>query len=219
MPYSLEQVRAMDQQDSLAQNRSLFSIPDNSVYLCGHSLGLAPLQTEQQLLKTFQQWQTLAVKGWNQGWIEAPERLGDLLASVIGARDGEVVICDNLSINLFKLLGYITQSQNDSRRIILIEDLGFPSDAYICQGFSQLAGFEYQTFPIDQLNDRLSAKVSTVVISHVDYRTGQLRDLKKITRQAESVGCEVIWDLAHSAGALPVELNDIRRTFRRRLHL
>ncbi|MRI32800.1 kynureninase [Endozoicomonas sp. OPT23] len=209
MPYTLDEIRAMDQEDPLAHTRSLFDLPEGCYYFCGNSLGAAPVTAQQYLFDAQQQWQSQLIQGWNQGWMDAPKRLGNLLAPLAGASQDEVLVCDNLSLNLYKLLGYITQHQNNSRKVILAEDQGFPSDSYICQSFCQFSGYEFQTFDPESISKSLGSDTATLVISQVDYRTGQLRDMKTITRLVECKGGEVIWDLAHSAGAMPVELNNL----------
>ncbi|WP_027967496.1 kynureninase [Halomonas halocynthiae] len=208
MHITLDAVRELDRQDPLSGFKSQFALPEGILYLDGNSLGAQPVAARGAVADTMDQWRDELIKSWNQGWFDAPERLGNLLAPLLGASEGEVIITDNITLNLYKLLGYITDQHRDGRRVVLSEGGNFPTDGYIAQGFCRLSGHEHRFLPegtelTEQLGD-----VAVVVLSHVNYRTGKLRDMAEITRQVHSQGAEVIWDLAHSAGALPISLND-----------
>ncbi|TLF53080.1 kynureninase [Halomonas urmiana] len=207
MGVSLDHARELDRQDPLAGFKPHFALPEGVLYLDGNSLGAQPVSAREAVAGTLDQWRDELIKGWNQGWFDAPERLGNLLAPVIGAGQGEVVVTDNITLNIFKLLGYITGQRTDGRRVVLSEGGNFPTDGYIAQGFCRFGDFEHRFLPEGaELADHLDG-VAVVVLSQVNYRTGRLRDMAAITRQVHERGAEVIWDLAHSAGALPVDLN------------
>ena len=204
---TLESVRKRDRQDPLAGFKERFALPEGVLYLDGNSLGAQPREVKQAVIGTLDQWRDELVKGWNQGWFDAPERLGNLVAPLIGARPGEVNVTDNITLNIFKLLGYILGQCPVERHIVLSEGGNFPADGYIAQGFCEVSGAEHRFLPEGaDLADHLNG-VGVVVLSQVNYRTGQLRDMAATTRLIHDHGVEVIWDLAHSAGALPIELN------------
>lgn len=203
---TLESVQERDRRDPLAAFKQHFALPEGVLYLDGNSLGAQPVAATQAVDASLTQWREELIKGWNQGWFDAPERLGDLLAPVIGARAGEVCVTDNITLNIFKLLGYITSQAPDDRRAVLSEGGNFPTDGYIAQGFCQLRGCEHRFLPEGaDLAEHLEG-VAVVVLSQVNYRTGALRDMAATTQLVHAHGAEVVWDLAHSAGALPVEL-------------
>lgn len=207
MTPTLKSVSELDSHDPLAPFKAHFALPDGVLYLDGNSLGAQPLAAREALAATRDQWRDQLIKGWNQGWFDAPERLGDLLAPLIGAGANEVIVTDNITLNIFKLLGYITESQGRSRPVILSEGGNFPTDGYIAQGLCRFAGFEHRVLPEGAaLADYLDDDVAAVVLSQVNYRTGRLRDMSETTALVHAHGAEVVWDLAHSAGALPVDL-------------
>ena len=208
MPPIPESVSELDHHDPLAPFKARFALPEGMLYLDGNSLGAQPLAARDALAATRDQWRDELIKGWNQGWFDAPERLGDLLAPLIGAGKNEVIVTDNITLNLFKLLGYITESQGRSRPVILSEGDNFPADGYIAQGFCRSTGFEHHVLPEGAaLADYLDDQVAAVVLSQVNYRTGRLRDMSETTALVHAHGAELVWDLAHSAGALPVNLH------------
>ncbi|MBF8222001.1 kynureninase [Halomonas sp. 328] len=208
MTPTLDSVRELDRRDPLAAFKARFALPEGVIYLDGNSLGAQPVAARAALDATRDQWRDELIKGWNQGWFDAPERLGDLLAPLIGAGAGEVIVSDNITLNLFKLLGYITESQGRARPVILSEGGNFPTDGYIAQGLCRFAGLEHRVLPEGaDLADYLDERVAAVVLSQVNYRTGRLRDMAAITAQVHEQGAEIVWDLAHSAGALPVDLH------------
>ncbi|PXY00198.1 kynureninase [Halomonas sp. LBP4] len=208
MPVTLDTVRELDRRDPLAPFKARFALPEGLFYLDGNSLGAQPLAAREALATTRDQWRDELIKGWNQGWFDAPERLGNLLAPLIGAGPGEVIVTDNITLNLFKLLGYITESRGRGRPVILSEGGNFPTDGYIAQGFCRFGDYEHRFLPEGaDLAEHLDG-VAVVVLSEVHYRTGRRRDMTATTRLVHKHGAEVIWDLAHSAGALPVDLHD-----------
>lgn len=207
MTLSREHAKQLDQEDPLSHYKSQFNLPEGVIYLDGNSLGAQPKDSQMAVEKTLTQWQQELIKGWNQGWFDAPERLGNLMAPLIGAREDEVLITDNITLNIYKLIGYITETQQRKRPIILSEGGNFPTDGYIAQGFCHFSEFEHRFFPEgSNVLDYVDDQVAVVIMSHVHYRTGVLRDMKAITEKVHQHGAEIIWDLAHSAGALAVDL-------------
>ncbi len=207
MPVSLDSVRERDRQDPLADFKSHFALPKGVLYLDGNSLGAQPKAAKQAVDETLDQWRDQLIKGWNQGWFDAPERLGNLLAPVIGAQRGEVSVTDNITLNIFKLLGYILGQGKEGRQAVLSEGGNFPTDGYIAQGYCRVSGAEHRFLPEGgNLAEHLDG-VAVVVLSQVNYRTGKLRDMATTTKLVHDHGAEIIWDLAHSAGALPIDLN------------
>ncbi len=210
MDISLETCRRLDESDPLAEFRREFALPPGIIYLDGNSLGPPPLATPGRVETIIRhEWGTHLIGGWNLSWWQAPERLGALLAPLIGAAADEVIVTDTISLNLFKLIAYALRLPG-GRRVILSEGANFPTDQYIAQGLAALVpGLEHRTMPADCVDpeDHLTKDVAVAVISHVNYRTGRVHDMAAITRRAREAGVRLIWDLAHSAGALPVALN------------
>ncbi len=216
MDISIETCRALDRADPLAGFKAEFALPPGVIYLDGNSLGPLPKATPGRIEDIMRrEWGTHLIGGWNLSWWLAPERLGALLAPLIGAGPGEVIITDTISLNLFKLVTYALQLSN-GRKVILSEGANFPTDQYIAQGVTGLVpGLEHRTIQADCLypDTVFSDDVAVAVLSHVNYRTGRVHDMKAITRRARELGIRLIWDLAHSAGALPVGLGDCGAEF------
>lgn len=202
---------ALDQQDPLAYTQERFSVPDDTIYLDGNSLGVMPKGTPARVLEMVErEWGQGLVRSWNaEGWFDKPRSLGDRLAPLIGAGPGEVVVCDSTSINIFKVVVAALRLR-PGRRLIVSDQDSFPTDLYMIEG--AMSFFEnYESRLVDMssasgLKLALSDDVAVVVLSHVDYRTGLLHDMESITAQVHAAGALMIWDLAHSAGALPVQL-------------
>jgi kynureninase len=210
MTVSLQSCRALDDADKLAHFRQEFALPDGVIYLDGNSLGALPRPTQARVDDIIgREWGQHLIAGWNLSWWEAPVRLGAMLAPLIGARPTEVIVTDTISINLFKLIAYAAQLAG-GRRVILSEGANFPTDQYIAQGFTALRpDFEHRTMPADCLDPAafFTDDIAVAVISHVNYRTGRAHDMAAVTGRARELGIRLIWDLAHSAGAMPVALN------------
>lgn len=199
-----EEALALDARDPLAGFRSRFVIADDRIYLDGNSLGRLPVATRERLHAVIDQWGTELVSGWPE-WIEAPRRAGDALASVLGASPGEVLVTDSVTVNLFKLVHALLDADPSLRTLVTDTD-NFPTDRYVLEGIARARGLELRIFePRDGLHGVQPDDVppgSLCVVSHVAYRSGALADLAAIDRRAT-----VIWDLSHSAGSVPVELN------------
>ncbi|HJX78125.1 kynureninase [Glutamicibacter sp.] len=202
---------ALDQQDPLAYTQERFSVPDDTIYLDGNSLGVMPKGAPARVLEMVErEWGQGLIRSWNaEGWFDKPRSLGDRLAPLIGAGSGEVVVCDSTSINIFKVVVAALRLR-PGKRLILSDQDSFPTDLYMIEG--AMSFFEdYESRLVDMssasgLKLALSDDVAVVVLSHVDYRTGLLHDMESITAQVHAAGALMIWDLAHSAGALPVQL-------------
>jgi kynureninase len=216
MDISIEACKALDDADPLGGFKGEFALPQGVIYLDGNSLGPLPKSTPGRVDDIMRrEWGTHLIGGWNLSWWQAPERLGALLAPLIGAGPNEVIVTDTISLNLFKLVAYALQLSS-GRKVILSEGANFPTDQYIAQGVTALVpGLEHRTLPADCLEpaDFFTEDIAVAVLSHVNYRTGRVHDMKAITRRARQLDIRLIWDLAHSAGALPVALNDCGAEF------
>lgn len=213
--HTRESCVAADRQDPLAPLKARFDLPPGVLYMDGNSLGVMPRAAAARAAEVItQEWGTGLIRSWNTaGWFELPSRLGDKLAGLLGAKEGELVITDTTSLNIFKALAAslrIQQKRQPERRVILSERDNFPTDLYMIQGMIDLLqqGYEMRLIDDDLPLDRaLEEDVAVVLLSHVNYRSGQMHDMAAVTRQAHERGALVIWDLAHAAGAVPVDLN------------
>ena len=202
----------MDQQDDLTSFREKFFLPQGVIYLDGNSLGVLLRETKQRVADTLlQEWGRGLIRSWNSaGWIDLPQRLGNKLAPLIGAQKGEVIIADSTSVNLFKVLIAALRLKKD-RRVVLSEEENFPTDLYISEGALQLMrNFERRFIPArgENWGAFLDDSVAVVMLTHVNFKTGRMHDMKHITRLAHEKGALIIWDLSHSAGAIPLDLNE-----------
>ncbi|MFC0169885.1 kynureninase [Pseudoduganella danionis] len=203
-----------DAQDPLAPLRAQFDLPEGIIYLDGNSLGARPraaLPRAQEVIA--QEWGHDLIRSWNTaGWFDLPKRLGNRLAPLIGARDGEVVVTDTTSVNLFKALAAAVQMQADQpqRRVIITERSNFPTDIYMAEGLSRWLERGYRLHLIDdvaELAGAINQETAVVMLTHVNYRTGYQHDMRATSALAHAAGALIIWDLAHSAGAVPVDLH------------
>ncbi|MDQ7030452.1 MAG: kynureninase [Ardenticatenia bacterium] len=209
-PVTRAELEALDARDPLAPFRERFDLPDGVIYLDGNSLGALPRPTAKRVQELVtREWGQDLIRSWNvHGWIDLPRRVGAKIARLIGAAPDEVVVCDSTSINLFKVLAAALRLRPE-RRVILSDTGNFPTDLYMAQGLVELLGQQHEVRIVDE-RDVLNAiddQVAVVMLTQVNYRTGYLHDMAAITRRAHERGALVIWDLAHSAGALPVDLN------------
>lgn len=206
----LQTIRDMDAADPLRAFRDRFDLPAGVVYLDGNSLGALPKATAARLADVVsREWGQDLIRSWNKNhWIEAPRRLGGKIARLIGAKTHEVVAADSTSINVFKALSAAVQLRPD-RTIILSETGNFPTDAYMMQGLAALSGgrIEQKLLPAADIAAALDDQVAVLLLTQTHYKTGRLHDMAALTRAAHEAGALVIWDLSHSAGALPVDLN------------
>jgi kynureninase len=201
-------LEALDRADPLRALRERFAVPKGVVYLDGNSLGCLPRATAARVADVVErEWGDGLIRSWNEaGWIDLPRRVGDKIARLIGARPGEVIVADSTSVNLFKLLSGAL-ALNPGRRVILTEDDNFPTDLYIAEAVAALLGAEVRRVPADAVADTVNEEVAVVSLTHVSYRTGRMHDLARLTARAHAAGALMLWDLAHSAGAMPVDLN------------
>ena len=202
----------LDANDPLAQLRSAFALPAGKTYLDGNSLGALPNAVAQRLDTTVRaEWGDDLVASWNRhDWIGLPGRVGEKIAPLIGAAPGQVICCDSISVNLFKLLASALKLQ-PGRRFIVSEADNFPTDLYMAEGLRELLGPErcdLRAIPRDGLIDALDEDVAVLMLTQVNFRTGEMHDMARLTRAAHDAGALVLWDLAHSAGVLPVQLDD-----------
>jgi kynureninase len=205
----LHDVRRMDAQDTLAHFRDRFALPVGMIYLDGNSLGALPRATAARIADTVErEWGRGLIGSWNEAdWIGAPQRIGGKIAGLIGAKAHEIVVADSTSVNLFKLL-HAALGARPGRRAILTEPGNFPTDLYVAQGVAaMLPGASVRTVPRDQIVEAIDEDVAVVMLTHVHYKTGAMFDMAEMTRVAQAKGALMLWDLSHSAGAVPVDLN------------
>jgi kynureninase len=208
---TLQDCRALDAQDPLRPLRDLFLLPEGVIYLDGNSLGALPKTAPERVARAVQEeWGTGLIRSWNTaGWYELPRRLGDKIAALIGAGAGEVVATDSTSINLFKVLSAalaISAADAPARKVVISERSNFPTDLYIAEGLCRERGLQLQLLQAEQIPAALDARTAVLMLTHVNYRTGAMHDMAAITRAAHEAGALVVWDLAHSAGAVEVDL-------------
>jgi len=202
---------ALDANDRLAGLREHFVLPPGVIYLDGNSLGALPRATAARVQQVVQEeWGRDLIGSWNTaGWIDLSQRLGDKIAWLVGAGAGEVTVGDSTSVNLFKVLSAAIALQRDDapqRKVILSERSNFPTDLYIADTLAHEHGLEFRLVEADQIAARLNDRVTLLMLTHVNYRTGRMHDMREVTRAGHAAGALVVWDLAHSAGAVPVDL-------------
>ncbi|MGY2378394.1 kynureninase [Pseudomonas sp. SDO524_S393] len=207
--------QALDAQDLLAPLRRQFALPEGVIYLDGNSLGARPvaaLARAQQVIS--EEWGNGLIRSWNSaGWADLSQRLGNRLAPLIGARDNEVVITDTTSINLFKVLSAaltVQRQRQPHRKVIVSEASNFPTDLYIAEGLAELLQQGYSLRLVnspEELPQAIDADVAVVMLTHVNYKTGYMYDMPALTALSHECGALSLWDLAHSAGAVPIDLH------------
>ncbi|MEO8222064.1 MAG: kynureninase [Specibacter sp.] len=205
---------AADGNDPLRTFRHEFMLPEGVNYLDGNSLGARPATSAEVATRVLaEEWGTGLIRSWNTaGWFELPGRLGNKLAGLLGAGDGEVVVTDTTSLNLFKALAAavrIQKAADPARKVIVTERDNFPTDIYMAQGMVDFLDQGYSVRLVDDtlsLQDALGADVAVVALSHVNYRTGAMWDMAATSSSIHDAGALAVWDLAHSAGAVPVDL-------------
>jgi len=216
-----EEALALDRADPLAPLRDRFALSPHVVYLDGNSLGAAPLAAAARAEAVIgDEWTNGLVRSWNAaGWFALPRRLGDKLAPLVGAAPDEIVVTDTTSINLFKLLSAalsLASAHDDERRVIVSERANFPTDLYVAQGLIEQLGRGHTlrlVHDVSDLPDAIDDETAVVMLTHVNYRTGYMHDMQALTRITHDVGALAIWDLAHSAGAVPVDLHGAEADF------
>jgi len=215
---TLHDCRALDAADPLRPLRAHFNIPPDTIYLDGNSLGVLPVAAAARAAQVVQQeWGQGLIRSWNAaGWFNLPQRLGARIADLIGAGADEVVAADTTSVNLFKVLATairIAQHADPARRVIVSERSNFPTDLYIAEGLCQSHGCRLQLVEAEGVLHALGSEVAVLMLTHVNYRTGAMHDMAALTTAAHGAGALVVWDLAHSAGAVPVDLHGANADF------
>jgi kynureninase len=209
IPSSRSEAAALDSRDSIARYREDFLLPDGVIYLDGNSLGPPPRRAIDRLEGMLhREWGKDLVRSWtSHDWIDLPERVAAAIAPLIGASAGEVVVADSTSVNIFKLLGAALRLR-PGRTVVLSENENFGTDLYVAQGLADLLGESVSVRLVDrtQLAAALDDEVAVLMLTQVDFRTGLMHDMAAWTDAAHEAGALIMWDLAHSAGALPVDL-------------
>jgi kynureninase len=209
-----------DQRDPLASLRHQFELPHGVTYLDGNSLGAMPRAATLALADAAQRdWGQGLIRSWNrsanlsannEGWIDLPFVVGNKIARLIGANEGEVAVADSTSINLYKALYaalHIAKREQPSRRIVLSKRGNFPTDLYIAESLCKTLGFDLKLVAAEQLQASIDETVAVVMLTHVSFRGGSMLDMAAINALAKKYGALTVWDLAHSAGAVPVDVN------------
>jgi kynureninase len=199
---------ARDAADPLGPLRDRFHLPEGVIYLDGNSLGALPRGVPARVADAVaRQWGESLIRGWNaHGWIDLPDRVGDRIGRLIGAAPGSVVACDSTSVNLYKLLAAALRLR-PGRGVILSDEGNFPTDLYMAEGLVELVGRgALRTVPRERVLDAVDADTAVVMLTEVDYRTGHRLPMAEATARVHAAGAVMLWDLAHSAGAFPVDL-------------
>jgi kynureninase len=219
MDTSPDYARELDRQDELAPFRDEFVIGDpDLIYLDGNSLGRLPKASAARVRELVEhEWGERLIRGWNEGWFTAPQRIGGQIARLVGAQPDEVVVGDSTSVNLFKLVTAALRAR-PGRHKIVTDDLNFPSDVYIMQGAIRLAGADYRlevvqsgdgvTVGANALAQAIDADTALVALTHTAFKSGFVYDMRAITELAQRAGALMLWDLCHSVGAMPLALDD-----------
>jgi kynureninase len=216
---------ALDAADPLAPLRERFDLPEGVIYLDGNSLGARPRSATARVQEVVaREWGQDLIRSWNSaGWFDMPKRLGDRLAAIIGARPGEVAVTDTTSLNLFKALAAALHIQREraqagetERKVIVTERSNFPTDIYMADGLARWLDRGYSVRLVDaveELEAAVDADCAVLMLTHVNYRTGWQHDMAALTRHAHARGALTVWDLAHSAGAVPLDLHGAEADF------
>ncbi|MBC7939667.1 MAG: aminotransferase class V-fold PLP-dependent enzyme, partial [Chitinophagaceae bacterium] len=202
---------ALDTTDPLAALREQFSLPPGVIYLDGNSLGVLPRATAARVQQVvLEEWGEGLIGSWNRaGWITLPQRVGDKIARLVGVGAGELVVADSTSVNLFKVLSAalgIAQADAPRRRTLVSERSNFPTDLYIAEALTRERGLRLHLVEPEDLPGCLDDDTAVLMLTHVNYRTGRMHDMAALSRAARTAGALTVWDLAHSAGAVPVNL-------------
>ncbi len=200
-----DKARELDAADPIAHYRERFELPEGVIYLDGNSLGALPRATRERLRTVIDgEWGTGLIRSWNDAdWIGMPQRVGAKIAPLVGAQAHEMIACDSVSVNLAKLIG-VALSLNPGRDVVLSEPGNFPTDIYMIQG---QPGVEQRLADRGRMIEALDDGVALLLLTHVHYKTGEMFDMERLTKAAHDVGAIVLWDLSHSGGAVPVDLN------------
>ncbi|AMW11906.1 kynureninase [Streptomyces qaidamensis] len=209
MSEQAERAQKLDAVDELAGKRAEFVV-DDVVYLDGNSLGALPAVVPARVEDVVRrQWGELRIRSWEEsGWWTAPERIGDRIAPLVGAAPGQIVVGDSTSINVFKALVGAVRMAGEGRDELLVDATTFPTDGYIAESAARMTGCTLRPVAPADVPGALGDRTAAVLLNHVDYRTGRLHDLPGLTAAVRAAGAVAVWDLCHSAGALPVGLDE-----------
>ena len=215
----LERARELDAADPLASYRDWFEVPDGIIYLDGNSLGCLPRATPERLAEVVRgEWGEGLIRSWNDAdWIGLPQRIGGKIAPLIGAEPHEVIAADSVSVNLFKLISAALALQiskgRPGRKVVLSEPGNFPTDLYMIEGLEKQGLATQRLAERGSIAEALDEDVALLLLTHAHYKTGEVFDMAALTRAAHEAGALVLWDLSHSGGALPVDLNACEADF------
>ena len=202
-------LEALDAADPLARHRGAFALPVGVIYLDGNSLGALPRATPRRLAEVAErEWGDGLIRSWNQaGWIDLPAKVGDKIAPLIGAAPGEVIVTDSTSVNLFKTLAGALRVAG-GRRIVVTEAENFPTDLYMMQGLVEWLGGRHtlRVVDADDIAAAIDGDTAVLALTHVNYRSGAMHDMAAVTRLCHERGALALWDLSHSAGAMPLDV-------------
>ncbi|RMC35721.1 kynureninase [Paracoccus alkanivorans] len=189
------------------RTRQAFHLPEGVTYLDGNSLGPMPVAAKERVSRMMaEEWSEMLITGWNRaGWYVQPRKVGDRIARLIGAGSGEVVMGDTLSIKVFQAVS-AARALRPERRVILSDNGNFPSDLYVAEGLARAVDAELRVVAPEEVEHAIDDQLAVLMITEVDYRTGRRHDMKALTARAHQVGALTVWDLAHSAGAVDVDL-------------
>ncbi|NEI72764.1 kynureninase [Rhizobium lusitanum] len=207
----LAAVEAMDETDPLRAFRSRFTLPSDVIYLDGNSLGAASQEVFAEVRQAaMEEWGNGLIRSWNSaGWFHLPVELGDRIGRLIGAAEGQTVVTDSTSINIYKTL-HAALAMRPGRNVIVAEGDSFPTDLYMAEGVVSTRPdltLRLEGRDADTVEELIDDSVAVVLVNHVNYKSGELRDMAALTKRIQAAGALVIWDLCHSAGALPVDLD------------
>ncbi|MCB8902303.1 MULTISPECIES: kynureninase [unclassified Streptomyces] len=204
-----KKARALDTADELGKHREKFALDEGTVYLDGNSLGALPAHVPARMADVItREWGELRIRSWDEsGWWTAPERIGDRIAPIVGAAPGQIVVGDSTSVNVFKAVVAAARLSADDRDEILVDATTFPTDGYIAESAARMTG--HRIVPVDPaaMASAAGPRTAAALVNHVDYRSGRRHDLPGITAALHAAGALAVWDLCHSAGALPVGLD------------
>jgi kynureninase len=210
-PITRGDLEALDRADPLRAFRDRFVIPEGVIYLDGNSLGALPRATAERIRQVVEdQWGRDLIRSWNvHGWIDLQQRIGAKIGRLIGAGEGETIVADSTSVNLFKMLAAALELSGE-RRVVVSETSNFPTDLYVAEGLLHHLGRGHtlRLAEPDGIETAIADDVAVVMLTHVNYRTGRMYDLRRITERAHAHGAIMLWDLSHSAGAVPIDLSD-----------
>ncbi len=200
-------IAALDRADPLASKRAAFDLPEGVIYLDGNSLGALPRHVPARVADVVSaQWGERLIRGWNDcGWIDLPARVGDRIARLIGAPQGAVIAADSTSLNVMKALCAALEMR-PARHVILSDTGNFPTDLYVAQGVAARYGAMLRTVAPEAVDDAIGDDVAVLMLTEIDYRNGRKHDMAALTAKAHEHGALTLWDLAHSAGAFPVDV-------------